>query len=751
MLTNDWEMADSIVHSLVVEGNTDKVRVLNDVGGVVVSSEPDEVGTHFNRQQPACQICHAEDNTPKNKTVIFNTQNGRQVLLNVNLIQNRPECQGCHDPQNSILGLLIIETPLASVKNQLTESFWRTALIALGSLALLTGLIMPALNRYIIQPVEALAQGVDEISAGNLDYQVPVFNQDELGELAGAFNDMRQKLKASYEEMERREHELAILNEVASAATQLLDLQEIMDFTLDIIVNKFGMAIGMIYLLDEATGRYRLRASHGLSEAQIEEIARRRRSGWDITQQVAETGKEVFVANMAADVRFQGVWDDLENRSFVKLPLMSKGAVVGVMGLITHPNSPITAREVEYLKSIGLEIGIAVNNAMLLAETRRSEQEALTLYNLGTKISTSLALNEVLGAVAEAARELLAADIGLVGLLDGERQEVIIKAAAGLRANALKGMTIPVSERTPGRTLMEGQPIMADAYESDQIFLHGEDLIINEHIASFLAVPLLRGECFLGLIEVMTRQQRRFSGHDAQLLRRLAHHVVVAIENARLYRQLRYLATLEERDRLARELHDHLAQALGYLNVKASITDEQLDAGKIDLAQESLLELKKVTKIIYTDVREAIFNLRTAVSSRIGLIPTLQDYLTEYRAYYGVDARLIIENGEVAELSPEVAGQLLRIIQEALTNVRKHAEARRVWVRCKQESGQICITIEDDGKGFNLEQDKGGSRQRFGLQIMRERAESVGGNLTLDSRPQKGTRVIVRIPPTLEE
>jgi signal transduction histidine kinase len=232
---------------------------------------------------------------------------------------------------------------------------------------------------------------------------------------------------------------------------------------------------------------------------------------------------------------------------------------------------------------------------------------------------------------------------------------------------------------------------------------------------------------------------------------RLAHHVVVAIENAQLFQQLRYLATLEERDRLAREMHDNLAQALGYLNVKASITDDLLSSGKIDQAQESLSEMKKVTKLVYTDVREAIFNLRTTTSFRIGLLPTLEEYLAEYQAHYGVDTRLVIENGDARGFSPEVASQLLRIIQEALTNVRKHASARKVLIRYNQVDSQVCISIEDDGRGFDMGAAGEEERQHFGLQIMSERAESISGSLEIDSHPGQGTRVIIRAPLTIDD
>ncbi|RPJ36293.1 MAG: hypothetical protein EHM21_19445 [Chloroflexi bacterium] len=130
----------------------------------------------------------------------------------------------------------------------------------------------------------------------------------------------------------------------------------------------------------------------------------------------------------------------------------------------------------------------------------------------------------------------------------------------------------------------------------------------------------------------------------------------------------------------------------------------------------------------------------------IGLLGTLHDYLTEYRAHYGLDARLILENDDLAELSPETAAQLLRIIQEALVNVRKHAEANKVCITFMRVGDLVSITIEDNGRGFAPDQVPGVDQQHFGMQIMRERAESVGGSLELVTQPGLGTRVIVRVP-----
>jgi two-component system nitrate/nitrite sensor histidine kinase NarX len=255
----------------------------------------------------------------------------------------------------------------------------------------------------------------------------------------------------------------------------------------------------------------------------------------------------------------------------------------------------------------------------------------------------------------------------------------------------------------------------------------------------------------LGLIQVMTRKPRRFTPPDAQLLMRLAHHVVVAIENARLYRQLHNMAVLEERDRLAREIHDHLSQTLGYINIKTTMIDDQLAGEKVTTAREGLRELKDAAKIAYTDVREAIFNLRTSISPESGLLRTLQSYLSDYHLHYGLDIALTVAEGDLVELPPESAAQILRIIQEALVNVRKHSGADKVRVICQTEGDQLGIIIEDNGQGFTPDQAPGADQQHYGLQIMRERAESVGGTLTLDSRLGQGTRVIIHVPFLFQE
>jgi nitrate/nitrite-specific signal transduction histidine kinase len=747
MVENDWLLVDHMAQSVVAEERIKRIRILDAQGVVRVSSSPEEVGERFDRSEPLCQFCHPNTARPGNQAKILTAEDGHKALLNVNLIRNRPQCAGCHDPRSKVLGLLMIEAPLTDLQGQLAAGLWQIALSALATSAILVGLIYLALKKFVIRPIGELTRGAAEMGAGNLDYPVRATSRDELGELARSFDAMRQRLKESLAGLERRNRELSVLNEVALAASQLLDLQQILDLALDTVVNLLGMQAGSIYLRDEESGRLTQRACRGLSQAQCQEIERlRQQPSGDLSRQVTQSGKVIFVADMAAEDRFQGLWDDARGRSYVNIPLKSKGAVVGTMGLVTYAGQPLTEREVEVLKVVGQEIGIAIDNTLLLAETRGREREAETLYQLGTRISASLELAQVLDAVTKAARQVLAADIGVVGLLDEERREVSVKAMTGTRTEVLRDLRVPVRGEVPGSLLASGQPLIVEEFARDLPTPHARDLIAAEGVVSFLGVPLKRGERLLGLVGVMTRQRRRFSQGDAQLLTRLANQVVVAIENARLYQQVRHLTALEERDRLAREIHDHLAQSLGYLNVKASITDELLSDGQMAQAQASLLELKDVAQETYTDVREAIFSLRTTVLPGSGLLPTLREYLAEYRTHYGVDARLVVDDESLTQVPAHIGIQIIRIAKEALTNVRKHAGANRAWVRFEGDGDWTRITVEDDGRGFDPAQVAGEGRQYFGLQIMRERAESVGGSLELDSRPGHGTRVVIRVP-----
>ncbi len=207
----------------------------------------------------------------------------------------------------------------------------------------------------------------------------------------------------------------------------------------------------------------------------------------------------------------------------------------------------------------------------------------------------------------------------------------------------------------------------------------------------------------------------------------------------------RNLAIAEERGRLAHEMHDGVAHVLSYVNVKAQIIQELLRRGQADSAEKHTRDLMVAAQEAYTDVREDILGLRMSLGVERGLLDSLTEYLSQWEEQSGVPAQLIRASGDIG-LHPEIELQLMRIVQEALANVRKHARATRVCVQLSQTPGCLDVVVEDNGTGFNPTAPGRSQFPRFGLAIMRERAEAVGAWIEIDSIPGRGTRVMVRIP-----
>ena len=234
------------------------------------------------------------------------------------------------------------------------------------------------------------------------------------------------------------------------------------------------------------------------------------------------------------------------------------------------------------------------------------------------------------------------------------------------------------------------------------------------------------------------------SPDERRVLEGIGEQIALGVENARLHEQVLDRAVLEERERIARELHDGLAQVLGYINTQTQAVKKLLESRKIGEATSELDAMGAVSREVYADVREAIVGLRTAPK---GLVPTIRGYLSRLPRMDGCEIELRVEDGaEGVALVPSTEIQLVRIVQEALSNVRKHAAASHVEVIVEADEEAVGVEIVDDGHGFDpLLLDRTGW-PRLGLQTMRERAQAIGGDFDVVSGPGEGTRVVVHVP-----
>jgi signal transduction histidine kinase len=374
---------------------------------------------------------------------------------------------------------------------------------------------------------------------------------------------------------------------------------------------------------------------------------------------------------------------------------------------------------------------------------RWSASMADMVHTVSSAISQPTSLEETMQIVLRETIGLAGLESGAVFLLDEENMMLRLVAHEALPDWVADHLTqVKVGDGLAGWVAKEGELLILDDIAHDpRPFVPR-----SEEVVKFYAgVPLKAHGDVVGVMNVSSSKPHELSAQQIALLVAVGQQLGVAIENSRLYQRIRYLATTEERSRLAREIHDNLSQLLGYLNLKAASAEQLLAEGQIEQARDSVREVKRIAQDAYTDARETIFSLR-ATTSGAGLLPALKEYLADYHTYYGLRSDLSIDDPSLAEFSANTEIQISCIIQEALTNVRKHAGATRVWLRFEPHGSGVRIVIRDDGRGFDPEQTRAIGGLHFGLAIMRERAESVGGRLELNSRPGEGARVVVWVP-----
>jgi two-component system nitrate/nitrite sensor histidine kinase NarX len=246
-----------------------------------------------------------------------------------------------------------------------------------------------------------------------------------------------------------------------------------------------------------------------------------------------------------------------------------------------------------------------------------------------------------------------------------------------------------------------------------------------------------------GALQLFSRARRDFNADDLSLLSCIGNQIGVAVENAYNAQRVEQMAILEERHRLAREIHDSLAQTLGYLNLKTELLESSVQHAELDRAREEIVDVRRVVREACYDVRESIDGLRATDEG--GLIQMATDYLREFSQRAALATECAVSPTDRI-LSPVAETEVLRIIQEALTNVRKHAQAKRVRLKIGGEGDALQVEVADDGKGFNPAALT--PANHFGVRIMRERAERLGGRFEIESERGSGTRVRVCVPYT---
>jgi signal transduction histidine kinase len=429
--------------------------------------------------------------------------------------------------------------------------------------------------------------------------------------------------------------------------------------------------------------------------------------------------------------------------TFLGVPIVQRGVAFGNLYLTEKRGGPFTQEDEELTQLLAAQAAVAIENARLYESSTRWLRQLESLNEVGNALSSELELEPLLGIVARNLRELLHARIVVIALPEADDGGLRIAAADGEGATDATGLRLALTGSKAGRVLERSR--------SERVDEVVEDPEIDQRVARRLGVttglyaPLVVQGRAIGVVVAHDKlgADPRFGDEDVRLAELLASRAAMAVDLAeRVSRDVvRRVVEAQEQERalLARELHDETGQALTsiLLGLKALEEDVTTEHGRASAAA-----LRELVVSTLQDVRRLAVELRPAALDDFGLGPALERLVDTFAEKTGMAVRLDNRLGD-ERLDADLETTLYRIVQEALTNVLKHADARRVTIALVHESGTITVVVADDGRGFDAHESR---PDALGLVGMRERAVLVGGRLSIESAPGDGTTLTVEVP-----
>jgi len=580
-----------------------------------------------------------------------------------------------------------------------------------GGIATLVAAFIIMLPRAFLlssSPKDALTETGVVVLAGALVVWWINSRQQQIGQREQALlrlEAVRRELNSYIKTIRENEKRLSALHSVATILNQSVTLGEVFSTVADKIREVVNIEIVLIYLINERTGELDINLYRGVSKdfaQQVDHLA----IGEGFNGWVAQTGEACWVEDSAQDPRLTREVVEKEGiRSLYVVPLKSREKIVGTLCVAVHSIRHFTTEERELLILIGTELGVAVEKTRLYEESERSGKRFRELFE---KAHDAIRVHDFDGKILMANRQCSRL-FGYEGEdINGEDVSRFLTPQGLKLASEVK------------RALLAAEEIK-QPYEQKITKKDGTEAIamLTTSPFDYEGVP-----AFQNIARDVTRERQ-------------------LQENLRTYVDQITRAHEEERKRIARDLHDETIQALVVLSQRV----ENLVSSELGLigTMAQLEDIQKEVDELQSGVRRFIQDLRPPTLEYLGLLPALRELVSQLRQQANVSAELRV-TGTERHFTPEDELLIYRIVQEALRNVWKHAEAKRVEATINFGKNKATIAIIDDGSGFDAEEDPGFVQAgKIGLAGMQERVRLLEGNLTIHSKPGQGTTVILEI------
>ena len=425
-------------------------------------------------------------------------------------------------------------------------------------------------------------------------------------------------------------------------------------------------------------------------------------------------------------------------RSFLGAPVQALGRVFGNIYLAEkRGGDEFTQEDEEAVVILATQAGVAIANATLYAEVRTRERWLDALNRITTAVLAGSVDSSLLQEISDHARELAGADTATIVTPSAASGELVVAAASGSRAADLRGMPLPANESLSGLVMRTGEGLTFDDVSAEE---QGFKPLINlARLGPSVLVPLRTPAGVAGTLAVSNvKGGKRFAPHMRRLVESLADAASIAIDYDRAQSELRRLGLMEERERIAKELHDGIIQSL--FAVGMGLQGTALMAGNAETSARIEKAVEELDRVI-RDLRNYIFGLRPGILADRQLDQALRDLGRQMQSRTRENVDVVVDAAVASALSNRSA-DIVQLTREALSNVARHAQARRATVKLERQGPRAVLTVQDDGVGFRTGDGSVGN----GLRNMRERAERLGGELDVDSGPGKGTLLKFTFP-----
>jgi signal transduction histidine kinase len=425
-------------------------------------------------------------------------------------------------------------------------------------------------------------------------------------------------------------------------------------------------------------------------------------------------------------------------KSFLGAPVQAMGKVFGNIYLAEkRGDSKFSREDEESVVILATQAGAAIANATLYAETRQRERWLDALRDITSEILAGSDSDALLAGIAERARDLAGADSAFILTSSSTPGQLVVAAAVGAQAAQVRGQSLPASKSISGVVMESGQPLVTEDASADRGAY--QPMVRLGRVGPAIFVPLrMRGRATGTLVVANLKGGRRFDPETVRLVETFADQASVAMEYVRAQADVRRVGLMEERERIAKELHDGIIQSL--FAVGMNLQGTALMSGSPETAARVEGAVGELDNVI-RDLRNYIFGLRPGILADRQLDQALRTLGEEVQANSRSSVAVEIDSGLAARLSGR-SHEIVQLTREALSNVARHANAKNSTVRLVQAGRSAVLTIEDDGSGFDTRRESTGN----GLRNMRQRASALGGTLRITSKDARGTMVRITFP-----